>query len=182
MLCSSCMRARAARFGTSTAVPSGRQNNLPRLRQQPLSTAVRSPPSSIPFRSSSLGNIAAIPRPRNPHTTLASAFRRVACRSYSSQSSSPAAGESPTPSGRLEKPDFLDDAESVIWDRLEAEFAPTELLVQDISGGCGSMYGIEIASEKFRGANMLKQQRMVNAVLGDLMKGWHGVQLKTRVP
>jgi stress-induced morphogen len=55
-------------------------------------------------------------------------------------------------------------------------------MVQDISGGCGSMYGIEISSEKFRGANMLKQQRMVNSVLGDEMKAWHGVQLRTRVP
>lgn len=44
------------------------------------------------------------------------------------------------------------------------------------------MYGIEVASEKFRGTNMLKQQRMVNSILGDLMKDWHGVQLKTRVP
>ncbi|KAJ2991656.1 hypothetical protein NUW58_g2439 [Xylaria curta] len=81
-----------------------------------------------------------------------------------------------------EKPDFLNDAESAIWDKLAAEFSPTELTVQDISGGCGSMYGIEIASEKFRGANMLKQQRMVNAVLGEEMKGWHGVQLRTRTP
>lgn len=89
---------------------------------------------------------------------------------------------STTPTPKVEKPDFLDAAESEIWDRLVKEFDPMELLVQDISGGCGSMYGIEISSEKFRGANMLKQQRMVNAVLGDLMKGWHGVQLKTRVP
>lgn len=105
--------------------------------------------------------------------------------------SRPAEPESPAPAPpsssstttpKLEKPDFLDAAESQIWDRLVNEFDPVELLVQDISGGCGSMYGIEISSEKFRGANMLKQQRMVNAVLGDLMKGWHGVQLKTRVP
>jgi BolA-like protein 3 len=82
----------------------------------------------------------------------------------------------------LEKPDYLNEAESTIWDMLAVEFTPAELMVQDISGGCGSMYGIEISSEKFRGANMLKQQRMVNAVLGDLMKSWHGVQLKTRVP
>lgn len=94
-----------------------------------------------------------------------------------SSSSSPTT--SPT---KPEKPDFLDAAESQIWDRLVDEFDPAELLVQDVSGGCGSMYGIEISSEKFRGANLLKQQRMVNAVLGDLMKGWHGVQLKTRVP
>lgn len=90
--------------------------------------------------------------------------------------------ESEAKPSTLEKPDFLDEAESTIWDRLTKEFNPVELAVQDISGGCGSMYGIDISSEKFRGANMLKQQRMVNAVLGDMMKGWHGVQLKTRVP
>ncbi|CAJ2510276.1 Uu.00g061760.m01.CDS01 [Anthostomella pinea] len=82
----------------------------------------------------------------------------------------------------VEKPDYLNEAESAVWDKLMAEFSPTELMVQDISGGCGSMYGIEIASNKFRGANMLKQQRMVNAVLGDQLKGWHGVQLRTKVP
>ncbi|KAI1419810.1 bola-like protein [Xylaria sp. FL1777] len=81
-----------------------------------------------------------------------------------------------------EKPDYLDDAESAIWDKLMAKFSPTELMVQDISGGCGSMYGIEIASEKFRGVSMLKQQRMVNAVLGDEMKSWHGIQLRTKTP
>ena len=91
-------------------------------------------------------------------------------------STNPPAGAGP------EKPDYLDPAETEIWDKLVAEFSPTELMVQDISGGCGSMYGIEIASEKFRGVNMLKQQRMVNAVLGDQMKGWHGVQLRTKVP
>ncbi|TLD16588.1 uncharacterized protein PgNI_02562 [Pyricularia grisea] len=81
-----------------------------------------------------------------------------------------------------EKPDYLNEAETEIWNRLMAEFEPVELVVQDISGGCGSMYGIEISSEKFRGSGMLKQQRMVNKVLADLMKEWHGVQLRTRVP
>ncbi|KAI1748299.1 bola protein [Xylaria castorea] len=55
-------------------------------------------------------------------------------------------------------------------------------MVQDISSSCGSIYGIEIASEKFRGANMLKQRRMVNAALGNEIKGWHSVQLRTRTP
>lgn len=104
--------------------------------------------------------------------------------SYSpATSSSSEESNQPTPtSSTLEKPDFLNEAESSVWDLLVKEFNPVELVVQDISGGCGSMYGIEISSEKFRGANMLKQQRMVNAVLGDLLKGWHGCQLKTRVP
>ncbi|KUI64666.1 Altered inheritance of mitochondria protein 1 [Cytospora mali] len=103
------------------------------------------------------------------------------CQRSSPGASVPVTESEPT-SSALEKPDFLNEAESTIWDRLVTEFNPVELVVQDISGGCGSMYGIEVSSEKFRGANMLKQQRMVNAVLGDLMKGWHGVQLKTRVP
>jgi BolA-like protein 3 len=88
----------------------------------------------------------------------------------------------PSEAEALERPKFETEAEAAVWDRLAAELAPTELWVQDISGGCGSMYGIEIASEKFRGLNMLKQQRLVNAALGDMVKAWHGVQIKTRVP
>lgn len=44
------------------------------------------------------------------------------------------------------------------------------------------MYGIEIVSERFRGLGLLKQQRLVNEVLGEEIKEWHGVQLKTRAP
>ncbi|OAA50287.1 BolA protein [Metarhizium rileyi] len=72
-------------------------------------------------------------------------------------------------------------AESAIAELLRAKLQPTELLVRDVSGGCGSMYAIDIASPVFRGATMLKQQRMVNAALGDVMREWHGVQLNTRV-
>ncbi|KAI1213296.1 bola-like protein [Annulohypoxylon truncatum] len=106
--------------------------------------------------------------------------RRTAIRSYSA--STPTEARTANAPSLPEKPDYLDNDESAIWDKLTAEFAPTELTVQDISGGCGSMYAIEIASEKFRGTNMLKQQRMVNAVLGEQMKNWHGVQLRTKVP
>jgi len=82
----------------------------------------------------------------------------------------------------LVAPDHLNEKERQIWDMLMAELQCTELHVQDISGGCGSMYGIEIVSERFRGLNMLKQQRLVNQVLGEEIKKWHGVQLKTRAP
>ncbi|KAA8572173.1 hypothetical protein EYC84_002084 [Monilinia fructicola] len=82
----------------------------------------------------------------------------------------------------LQAPDHLDEAEKKIWVLLNKELSPTKLQVQDISGGCGSMYGIEVVSEKFRGLNMLKQQRLVNKVLGEEIKGWHGVQLRTSVP
>ncbi|KAH9989300.1 bola-like protein [Xylariaceae sp. FL0662B] len=111
------------------------------------------------------------------------AARELQRKPYSTSSDAAAkATTSPTTPTSLEKPDYLDDGESAIWDQLTAEFSPTELMVQDISGGCGTMYGIEIASAKFQGTTMLKQQRMVNAVLGDRMKRWHGVQLRTKVP
>ncbi|KAI1805594.1 bola-like protein [Daldinia bambusicola] len=120
------------------------------------------------------------PAVRNYFRTQCAIVRHYSAPPGSTTASS--ADVPPAEPSRPEKPDYLNDAESAIWDKLTAEFEPTELMVQDISGGCGSMYGIEIASEKFRGVNMLKQQRMVNAVLGDQMKGWHGVQLRTKVP
>jgi stress-induced morphogen len=75
-------------------------------------------------------------------------------------------------------------AETSIADILRSKLTGpvTHLLVQDISGGCGSMYAIEVTAEDFRGKTMLKQQRMVNAALGDVIKEWHGVQIRTTVP
>ncbi|KAF5026684.1 hypothetical protein F66182_1233 [Fusarium sp. NRRL 66182] len=83
-----------------------------------------------------------------------------------------------------EEPDLpsMTPAESAIADILTDKLSPTELLVQDVSGGCGSMYAIDITSPAFKGQTILKQQRMVNAALGDLVKGWHGVQIRTKVP
>ncbi|KAI1117032.1 bola-like protein [Nemania sp. NC0429] len=142
------------------------------LRQAP--TAVRaSPLSRIPSH---------IQRARTfPETPLPGRLRFSTTSDATSTTASTTPASPPEPA-LPEKPDYLNDAESAIWDKLVAEFSPTELLVQDVSGGCGSMYGIEISSEKFRGVNMLKQQRMVNAVLDDEMKNWHGIQLRTRVP
>lgn len=54
--------------------------------------------------------------------------------------------------------------------------------VQDISGGCGSMYGLDIVSERFKGLTVIKQHRLVNSILGEEIKKWHGVQLKTKAP
>ena len=56
----------------------------------------------------------------------------------------------------------------------------TSVLVRDISGGCGSMYAIDITSPRFKGLGLLAQQRLVNRALGDQVKQWHGVQIRTR--
>ncbi|KAK0763249.1 hypothetical protein N5P37_004235 [Trichoderma harzianum] len=90
---------------------------------------------------------------------------------------------SPSSNEQLEEQEAdMSPAEASIAAILAEKLNPTSLLVQDISGGCGSMYAIDITSPVFKGLNMLKQQRMVNAALGDLVKEWHGVQIRTRVP
>lgn len=42
------------------------------------------------------------------------------------------------------------------------------------------MYAIDIESPKFKGLTVIKQHKLVNKVLEDEIKSWHGVQLKTR--
>lgn len=86
----------------------------------------------------------------------------------------------PAEKAALQRPSDMNEAETEVFTLLEKELEPTELSVKDISGGCGSMYGIEITSSRFNGLGVLKQQRLVNEVLGERVKGWHGVQLRTK--
>eukprot|EP00241_Pyramimonas_parkeae_P008880 CAMPEP_0114250656 /NCGR_PEP_ID=MMETSP0058-20121206/14823_1 /TAXON_ID=36894 /ORGANISM="Pyramimonas parkeae, CCMP726" /LENGTH=106 /DNA_ID=CAMNT_0001364345 /DNA_START=30 /DNA_END=350 /DNA_ORIENTATION=+ len=66
--------------------------------------------------------------------------------------------------------------------KLEAALQPTHIVVQDTSGGCGSMYSIEVESEKFVGLRIPKQHQLVTAVIEDEIKQWHGFTLKTSIP
>lgn len=42
------------------------------------------------------------------------------------------------------------------------------------------MFGLDIVSPKFEGLSTIKQHQMVNRVLKEEIKGWHGMQLKTK--
>ncbi|KAK9469441.1 bola protein [Lipomyces arxii] len=74
----------------------------------------------------------------------------------------------------------MNDYEKFLSSKLIDAFEPSELSVRDVSGGCGSMFAITIVSKAFSGISMVKQHRMVNDVLSDEIKQWHGVQLKTK--
>ncbi|TFK56022.1 bola-like protein, partial [Heliocybe sulcata] len=67
--------------------------------------------------------------------------------------------------------------EARIYGKLQESFKPSELLVQDVSGGCGSFYAITIASDAFKGMPIVKQHRMVNDVLKQEFEGIHGLQV-----
>ncbi|PHH92820.1 hypothetical protein CDD83_4729 [Cordyceps sp. RAO-2017] len=97
-------------------------------------------------------------------------------------SSTPIANDQQQQQLAQEEDDGMTAAERSIADLLAAKLEPTHVLVQDVSGGCGTMYAIQITSPLFRGQSLLKQQRMVNATLGDIVKSWHGVQIRTLVP
>ncbi|KAF2248479.1 bola-like protein [Trematosphaeria pertusa] len=137
--------------------------HLPPPPHRALSTAAY---AARPPRRSGRRQTALYPRPPSRHVFPAS---EPASRSYSA-----------APASAPEPPDYLNERELHIFNKIRAELEPVKLEVQDISGGCGSMYGIEIESEKFRGLSVIRQHKLVNEVLKEEIKGWHGVQLRTK--
>ena len=66
----------------------------------------------------------------------------------------------------------------VTSDRSKVE--ASKAVVQDISGGCGSMYKIEIESPLFRRKGLVAQHRMVKDALKAEIADMHGLTLHTR--
>ncbi|WFD08009.1 hypothetical protein MVES1_003378 [Malassezia vespertilionis] len=62
---------------------------------------------------------------------------------------------------------------------LKAKFAPTDLQVEDISGGCGAFFAIMLTSHAFQGKSTIQAHRMVNKEIKDVIDDIHGLQLKT---
>ena len=71
------------------------------------------------------------------------------------------------------------EGEAKLHEKLVNALNASALVVSDISGGCGSMYSVQITSPKFQGLSVLKQHRMVKDVLKDDIKQMHGIQIKT---
>lgn len=70
--------------------------------------------------------------------------------------------------------------ERSIYDKIKKALEPSELKVKDMSGGCGSMFSIEIKSSKFNGLSKIKQHKLVNELLREDIARWHGLSLKTK--
>ncbi|XBW37598.1 hypothetical protein QEN19_003179 [Hanseniaspora menglaensis] len=62
---------------------------------------------------------------------------------------------------------------------IKSELNPSVCKVQDVSGGCGSMFNITIKSEKFNEINKIKQHKLVNKILKEEISKWHGLVLTT---
>ncbi|CAI4055582.1 hypothetical protein SUVZ_01G0180 [Saccharomyces uvarum] len=70
--------------------------------------------------------------------------------------------------------------EKMITDKLQQELQPEACKVQDVSGGCGSMFAINVTSKKFNGLSLIKQHQLVNRILKEDISRWHGLQLTTK--
>ncbi|RPA87774.1 bola-like protein [Ascobolus immersus RN42] len=142
-----------------------------RTIQRLAAVSIRSAPSAL--RSTGI-----LSAPRIQIRLTAAFPIRATHRAYST--SSPEGTIAGGAAGKLLPPDYLDQAEKEVFEMLADKLQPTRLEVQDVSGGCGSMYAVEIASPNFKGLTMIKQHRMVQEILADKIKGWHGLQLKTK--
>ena len=54
--------------------------------------------------------------------------------------------------------------------------------VQDISGGCGSFFKVEVASDAFQGKSLVQQHRMVHATLSKEIAEIHGITVVSKIP
>ncbi|KAJ2910133.1 hypothetical protein GGI21_001181 [Coemansia aciculifera] len=72
--------------------------------------------------------------------------------------------------------------ERLLFDKLQGGLSPSKLAVTDSSGGCGSMYVVEIEAERFRGLTRVKQTQLVNALLKEELKEMHGMRVICTVP
>ncbi|CAD8162854.1 unnamed protein product [Paramecium octaurelia] len=77
---------------------------------------------------------------------------------------------------------FSQDIEKVMADKLTQVLKATKVEVIDTSGGCGSMYRLEIESPEFQGKSKVKQHQMVVDALKAELAGAHGYSIKTNIP
>ena len=63
---------------------------------------------------------------------------------------------------------------------LRDELGAQHVEIEDISGGCGSMYKMFVVSEEFEGLNQVKKHRLVQRALAAEIADMHGLTLKTQ--
>lgn len=52
--------------------------------------------------------------------------------------------------------------------------------MSDTSGGCGTMFHIDVESETFIEMSTVKQHKLITDILKDDIASWHGFTMKTR--
>lgn len=100
-----------------------------------------------------------------PHQRMVMAQRSINQLRHISQTS--ARHDASTPAEKQDK----------IIRTLTEKFTPSDLQVQDISGGCGSFFAIMLKSKEFKGKSTIQAHRMVNKEIKDVIQDIHGLQV-----
>ncbi|KAG0717692.1 BolA-like protein 3 [Chionoecetes opilio] len=58
----------------------------------------------------------------------------------------------------------------------------TAVEVQDISGGCGSMYEVWVEAQDFKGLSRVKQHKLITETLKVEIQDMHGLRITTTLP
>ncbi|XP_033339763.2 bolA-like protein 3 isoform X2 [Megalopta genalis] len=54
--------------------------------------------------------------------------------------------------------------------------------VNDVSGGCGAMFEINVVALEFQGLTTMMQHRLINEALKEEIKDMHGIRIFTSIP
>ena len=73
-------------------------------------------------------------------------------------------------------------AETELEAKLLQELPAVQAEVKDMSGGCGTMYQINVVSDSFKGIGVVKQHQAVTKLLKEEIAQWHGFTLNTSTP
>ncbi|WFD33513.1 hypothetical protein MCUN1_000326 [Malassezia cuniculi] len=71
-----------------------------------------------------------------------------------------------------------DNKRDTIINILQSKFSPQSLQVQDVSGGCGAFFAIQISSPAFKDKSTVQAHRMVNRELKSVIADIHGLQVR----
>lgn len=77
---------------------------------------------------------------------------------------------------------FASETEAAIQEKLQNALTVKDVKVRDTSGGCGTMFEIQLSAEEFRNKSIVQQHKVVTKVLQDDISQWHGFTLLTSAP
>lgn len=150
---------------------------MPRARPLPQNNESMLRTSLAPLlRRALAGSASSISSSRTIIGSVALAARAPASPQTQAQTRSAGGSAAPAPKIEAQTP-----AERAIADLIASKLdgAAERIAVRDTSGGCGSMYTIEVASAAFAGLSTVRQHQAVARALGDEVGKWHGFQLVT---
>eukprot|EP00038_Savillea_parva_P016237 m.16352 g.16352 ORF g.16352 m.16352 type:complete len:113 (-) comp3376_c0_seq2:279-617(-) len=74
------------------------------------------------------------------------------------------------------------ESEAAMEAKLKDVLEATTVNVEDVSGGCGSAFLVEVESPQFKGLSKIKQHRLVTTALADEVAEMHSIRVFTAVP